>query len=160
MIPPDYYDVLARIESSGRLYAKAPSTSASGLFQFTRATWTAMGGAWGSDPEKAFGGLFPSAQVQTEMARRFTQANANGLRAAGVPINAATLYAAHFLGLTVAKRVLAAGSAAQLDRVVSAAVIKANPFLEDMSVGDFGAWLSRKTGLRAAERAASGPVRA
>ncbi len=38
-IDPEYYRTLAMIESSGNPNAKASTSSASGLYQFTKGTW-------------------------------------------------------------------------------------------------------------------------
>ena len=51
-IPAGYFDMLARIESGNRPYIKAQTSSASGLFQFTRSTWRGEGGEWGGEVGK------------------------------------------------------------------------------------------------------------
>lgn len=145
ILPDGYLDVLARIESGNRPYVKAPTSSASGLFQFTRATWCALGGSWGPDPAKAFGGLKPSVQEQVERAAAFTQANAAGLAKAGLAVTRSTLYAAHFFGLVTAVKVLKGAASAQVAPLAGAAVMKANHFLDGMTAGDFRSWLDRKT---------------
>jgi hypothetical protein len=103
-VPDDYFPLLAKIESGNRPYVKAKSSSASGLYQFIRSTWRGEGGEWGTDMGQAFGGLKPSVEEQTARARSFTEKNAAILRGKGVPINKASLYAAHFLGAGTALR--------------------------------------------------------
>jgi len=95
-IPDDYWPMLAKIESGNRPYIKAGSSSASGLYQFIRSTWIGEGGKWGGDVQQAFGGLKPSEAEQLQRAKTFTEKNASILRAKGIPINRASLYAAHF----------------------------------------------------------------
>lgn len=146
-IPADYFPMLAKIESGTRPYIKAGTSSASGLYQFIKSTWMAEGGKWGSDSGKAFGGLFPSEDEQTRRARSFTQKNADVLKARTIPINKATLYAAHFLGVGTAVKVLGADTSARADMLAGEAATKANPsILRGKTVGEFLTWLHGKTG--------------
>lgn len=143
-IGDSYYAKLAQVESSNRPYVKAPTSSASGLYQFTKATWQAAGGTWGGDPTKAFGGLTPSAQEQTMRAAKLTTQNANLLQRAGVAISDAALYAAHFLGANTAATILGHDPNALVASVVPQNYITANPFLNGMTVGGFTDWLNGK----------------
>lgn len=146
-IPDDYWPMLAQIESGGRPYAKAPTSSASGLYQFIRSTWIAEGGEWGDDSSQAFGGLRPSEGEQLHRARSFTEKNADILRSKGVPINKASLYAAHFLGVGTAAMVIAADVSEDAGKIAGTAATNANPsILKDKTVGQFLAWLHTKTG--------------
>lgn len=146
-IPDSYWPMLSRIESSDKPYAQAPTSSASGLYQFIRSTWIGEGGAWGPTLRPAFGGLKPSPAEQLARARTFTAKNVAYLRSRGVPINRATLYAAHFLGAVTAGSILAAGKEARADLIAGKAATAANPsILQDKTVGDFIDWLKSKTG--------------
>lgn len=149
LIPPGYFEMLARIESGNRPFVKATTSSASGLYQFIRTTWIAEGGAWGRDMNLAFGGLKPSVEEQTARARSFTLKNAKFLQSQGVPINAATLYAAHFFGTGTVAKILKAHNGHPADVLAGRAATNANPsILRGKSVGEFKAWLARKTGVR------------
>ncbi len=149
-MPDDYWPMLAKIESGNRPYVQAASSSASGLYQFIRSTWQGEGGKWGPTLRPAFGGLRPSEAEQLARAKSFTAKNAAYLRARGVPINKATLYAAHFLGPVTAGTILAAPLWAQADALAGEAATKANPsILSGKTVGDFIDWLECKTGDRA-----------
>lgn len=149
-MPDDYWPMLAKIESGNRPYIQAASSSASGLYQFIRSTWQGEGGKWGPTLRPAFGGLRPSEAEQLARAKSFTAKNAAYLRTRGVPINKATLYAAHFLGPVTAGAILAAPLTARADTLAGAAATKANPsILSGKTVGDFVDWLERKTGDRA-----------
>ena len=129
---------------------EAAYPSASGLYQFIRSTWIGEGGKWGPTLRPAFGGLRPSEAEQLARAKSFTAKNAAYLRSRGVPINKATLYAAHFLGPVTAGAILAAPLTARADTLAGAAATKANPsILSGKTVGDFVDWLERKTGDRA-----------
>lgn len=146
-IPEGYWQMLAQIESGNRPWIKAPTSSASGLFQFIRSTWRAEGGEWGPDMTLPFGGLRPSHEEQVMRARSFTAKNAAVLKAAGVAINKASLYAAHFLGAGMAVKLINADVSARADAIAGAAATKANPtILKGKTVGEFLAWLFRKTG--------------
>lgn len=147
VIPDDYWPMLSRIESNDQPYVKAATSSASGLYQFIRSTWIGEGGQWGSDLSKAFGGLKPSPEEQLARAKTLTAKNAAYLAGKGLPINKASLYAAHFLGAGTAARVIAADVNARADLIAGTAATNANPsILRGKTVGQFLSWLHRKTG--------------
>lgn len=146
-IPDDYWPMLSKIESADRPYIKAESSSASGLYQFIRATWIGEGGKWGSDMDQAFGGLRPSVEEQLMRAKTFTEKNAAVLRSKGIPINKASLYAAHFFGAGMAAKVIGADTNARADLIAGEAATNANPsILKGKTVGQFLSWLNKKTG--------------
>lgn len=146
-IPDDYWPMLSKIESGDRPYVKAASSSASGLYQFIKSTWIGEGGAWGSNAAQAFGGLKPSADEQLARARTFTAKNAAYLVGRGVPINKASLYAAHFFGPVTAAAVIGSTTQTRADVVAGSAATKANPsILKNKTVGQFLDWLHNKTG--------------
>jgi hypothetical protein len=146
-IPEDYWPMLSKIESADRPYVKAPTSSASGLYQFIRSTWIGEGGQWGPDMSKAFGGLEPSEEEQLERAKTFTAKNAAILKAKGLPVNRASLYAAHFFGAGMAAKVIGADVDARADLIAGTAATNANPsILKDKTVGQFLSWLHKKTG--------------
>ena len=146
-IPDDYWPMLAKIESGNRPYIKARTSSASGLYQFIKRTWQGEGGAWGGDASLAFGGLKPSEQEQLQRAKSFTAKNAAYLRSRGVPINRASLYAAHFFGPLTAAKVIAADVKERADLIAGEAATAANEsILRGKTVGQFLSWLHGKTG--------------
>ncbi len=146
-LPDDYWPMLSKIESGDRPYIKARTSSASGLYQFIRSTWLGEGGAWGSDMAQAFGGLRPSVEEQLARAKTFTAKNARYLAAKGIPINRASLYAAHFFGPVTAAQVIGADVKARADHIAGAAATRANrSILQGKTVGEFLSWLHRKTG--------------
>lgn len=146
-IPDSYWPMLSRIESNDRPYVKASTSSASGLFQFIRSTWIGEGGQWGTNPALAFGGLRPSPEEQLMRVKSMAAKDAAYLRGEGVPINKASLYAAHFLGRVTAARIIDADIEERADLIAGAAATKANPsILKGKTVGEFLSWLHGKTG--------------
>jgi len=146
-IPADYWPMLAQIESGNRPYVKAATSTASGLYQFVKATWIAEGGQWGPNNSKAFGGLTPSPEEQLRRARSFTEKNAAYLRGKTIAINKASLYAAHFLGVGTAAKVIGAHVDDRADLIAGKAATNANPsILKGKTVGQFLTWLHGKTG--------------
>lgn len=146
-IPDDYWPMLSKIESGDRPYIKARTSSASGLYQFIRSTWLNEGGQWGSNSAEAFGGLRPSVEEQLQRAKSFTAKNADYLKKRGIPINRASLYAAHFFGPVTAARVIGADVGERADAIAGSAATRANPsILAGKTVGQFLTWLHGKTG--------------
>ena len=146
-LPDDYWPLLAKIESANNPMAKARTSSASGLYQFIRATWIGEGGTWGADMAKPFGGLKPTADEQTSRAKTFTMKNAVALLRSGIPINKASLYAAHFLGVGTAVKIIGADVAKRADFMAGEAATAANEsILRGKTVGQFLTWLYGKTG--------------
>lgn len=145
-IPADYFAKLAKIESGNRPYVRASTSSASGLYQFIKATWLGEGGTWGPNSTLAFGGFRPSTDEQTARARTFTQKNSDALAKAAIKVTDASLYAAHFLGVGTAIRVLGENASTPIEQVTSPAQRAANPSVlgPGKTVGDFKAWLDRK----------------
>lgn len=149
-IPDDYFPMLAKIESGNRPYVQAESSSASGLYQFIRATWKGEGGKWGPTLRPAFGGLKPSIEEQNRRARSFTMKNVKALQNAGVPVNSASLYAAHFLGAGTAVKMLRAPLNVTAVSVAGTAAAQANPSIlgGGRTVAQFRTWLEKKTGTK------------
>lgn len=134
-VPPNYYEALAKVESAGNPNARARTSSASGLYQFTKGTWTGLGYDW----DDVF-----NVGKQQEAIQEFTNRNVVLLSRQGIPITGGSLYAAHFLGGQGALNVYGASRDTPLSSIVSPNVIKANSFLKGMSVGDFINWSEGK----------------
>ena len=105
----DYYDKLSGAESSNNPYAKAKTSSARGLFQFTAPTWAEAVKKWGKEHGLTPSGIFNRKQ-QEKAVRLFTEDNKKRLsKSLGLPENKldhTALYAAHFLGVSGATKLL------------------------------------------------------
>lgn len=139
VVPPGYYDRLARVESGNNPFARAGSSSASGLYQFTRGTWEGLGFQW-SD-------VF-NTDKQNSAIQRLTAQNATQLLSRGITPDAGSLYAAHFLGGGTASKVYGADPSSPISSLVSRAQMAANPsvFKDIKTAGDFRNWASGKMG--------------
>lgn len=139
-----YFNAIRSAESGGNDSAKNPLSSATGRYQFTAGTWR---GLMASNPELGLTENGRTDPAQQERAiRAFTAQNARDLSSAGIQVNPGSLYAAHFLGSGGARSVLSGDDNAPVSAYVGPEVMKANPFLQGMSVGQFKQWASRKGG--------------
>lgn len=143
--PAGYTASTAARESGGDPNAKNPRSTASGLYQFTKSTWERLGGTWGSDPKKPFGGAVVTPAEQQARFNALTAQNAAGLARAGLAATGAALYAAHFLGIATAVRVLKAAPSTNLAPLVGSRVMAANPHLKGFTVADFKRWIEARS---------------
>lgn len=126
------------LESGGRPDAKNPRSSALGADQFTAKTWRAIVAkaqpAWAEglddaqllaarrDPEKS-----------AQMAQALDAENAAALEAAGQEVSRHTLYAAHHFGAGKGVAFAQAADDAPMSQILTAAQIKANPYLAGLT---------------------------
>lgn len=100
---------IKKIESGGNPNAKASTSSASGLYQFTNGTWRDMVGKYGKD----YGITVQDKNdpdAQEIMARKLLQENRRGLQSIiGREPNEQELYLAHFFGIGNIQRLYQAG---------------------------------------------------
>lgn len=137
-----YLRSIRRAESGGNDRAKNPSSTATGRYQFLKGTWNNLA-RQNPDLKLSSDGRFDPEQNERAI-RRFTYNNGKVLQRAGVPVTNGTMYAAHFLGADGATKVLRSRPDASVSSIVSADVVKANPFLKGMTVSDFRRWAERK----------------
>lgn len=148
-------DQIITIESGGNPTAQSGSSSAGGLGGFIDSTWLAT--VRKAAPELAGES---DAQIlarkkdatpegiafQRRMVEAHIAENTASLQANGIEPTSGNLYAAHFLGAGGANTVLKAPDATPIANLVSSDVMKANPFLKGMTVGDFKVWADKKMG--------------
>jgi|GEM_PF-4514791 len=152
-----YLSSIRSAESGGNDRARNQNSTAAGRYQFLDGTWNDLARKYpslGLTPDGRF-----DPEQQERAIRRFTYDNGEALERAGIPVTNGTMYAAHFLGSGDATRVLRAPRNAPIERLVSPKVIKANPFLRGMTVGDFEQWAERKAGGGRRPRAAINAAR-
>lgn len=161
MTDSSYEGKLIHRESSGNNLAQAATSSAFGPHQFIKGTWLGLVSKY--KPEWAKGlserqvlALRSDRAKSSEMFAHFRRENAAVLRQAGIPINDGTEYLAHFLGAGDAVKALAADPMADVSTVLPAATIKANSFLQGMSVRGLVNWANRKMTVKASDMAAMG----
>lgn len=127
-----------------------PTSSASGLYQFTRGTFndiaknaTAGSALYG----KTFEDYKQDTNLQQEAMSILLEKNAASLTKKGIATTDANMYLAHFLGASGAAKALLAGPGALLSSVMSSEQLAANPSLKSLNtVADLRAWAETKMG--------------
>lgn len=146
-------DRIVHVESGGSARAKNPLSSATGAGQFITKTWIRMMNTYRPDLARSLStadllALRYDATLSREMVRNLAREGEAYLRARGHQITAGRLYLCHFLGMEGAAQVLAAPGSAQLNAVLGAAVIQANPFLTGKTASYVVDWAERKMGQK------------
>ena len=143
-----FLDNLAQVESSGNPNARASSSSAAGLFQFTEGTWEDMTDRFGleqyEDPDFRF-----DPEASREVVRRMTESNFEMLRERlGRDPSDGELYSAHFLGRTGSRRLMTAleENPEQLASDVFPRAARSNPnvFTSGLTVEGLIDWMEEK----------------
>lgn len=105
--------------------AKAPTSSASGLFQFIDGTWAEMVKKYGKEyPELGRGPM--DAKASAIAGALYVKENSDILAKNGIPVNGTSIYASHFLGPGGANKLFSANDDASAASVLPAAA-KSNP---------------------------------
>lgn len=159
-------DSIISAESGGDPNARNPNSSATGAGQFIAGTW--LDTIKAARPDIAQGksdqellALRSDPNLSREMTEAYAAQNGAILSKAGLPVTPGTTYLAHFAGPQGAVSVLNADPSAPVASVMGAAAMKANPFLQGMTVGDLRAWADRKMGgAQPAPAPAAGPAMA
>ncbi len=144
-------DSIIGAESGGNPNATNPNSSAAGPGQFIDSTWLSTLKAARPDlaqgqSDEALLALKTDPQLSRQMTEAYAQQNQTVLAKAGVPVNDGTTYLAHFAGPQGAVKVLQADPGTSVADILGPGVVKANPFLANMSAADLQAWASRKMG--------------
>ena len=141
-------------ESGGRNIANqsgpggAATSSASGLFQFTKGTFEGLASkatAGSALYGKTFEDYKKDTGLQQEAMNALMEQNRQSLSSKGLGTSDANMYLAHFLGASGAARALSADPGAPLTSVMSADQLNSNPSLKALqTVGDLQAWAEKK----------------
>jgi hypothetical protein len=153
-------DQIIGVESGGNANAKNPRSSATGAGQFISATWIDMLSRHRPDlvqgkSQEEILALRNDPQLSREMTAAYAADNGEILAKAGLPVTNTTQYLAHFAGPQGAVKVLGADPDASVESILGAGAVKANPFLQGMTVADLQAWAGRKMGQPAPSAAPS-----
>lgn len=143
-------------ESGGRNIANqsgkdgAATSSAFGLFQFTKGTFEGLAKN-AKEGSALFGKTFDDYKKDTGLQREamnvLMEQNAAKLSSKGLGTSDANMYLAHFLGAGGAAKALMAGPDAPLTDVMSREQLAANPTLKSLkTVADLQAWAEKKMG--------------
>lgn len=146
ILSDDTLNRIIAIESRGKLRAKAPTSSALGLFQFLNATWVAT--VKKHRPDLAQGrstqqllALRVDGTVCIELGARFTEDNAEGI---GAGFTDGDLYLAHFLGLGAARKFFRAPPGTSAEQLAGPAAVAANKsILQGKTAGQVRAWAQK-----------------
>lgn len=148
-------DRIIGVESGGRVGAKNPNSTASGLGQFIDSTWLEQ--VKKHRPDVAQGKTDQEilamrtdkqfAWLGKAMVANYARENAGTLEAAGVEARPGNVYLAHFLGPKGAVQLLTADPSAPVEKVLPASFIAANgKILAGKTAGEVAAWAARKMG--------------
>lgn len=144
-------DQIIAAESGGNPFARNPRSSATGPGQFINSTWLNLVSKY--RPDLAAGksseeilALRTDPVLSKAMVDAYSSENGKFLSGAGFEVNPGNTYLAHFAGPQGAVNLLRADPTAHAGTILGDAVVKANPFLANMSAGDLIAWAGSKVG--------------
>ncbi|WP_278368675.1 hypothetical protein [Acetobacter orientalis] len=145
LITQDFMDRMRRAESGGNATATNPNSSATGDFQFTNPTWTALRQR---HPELGLTADGRTDPAQSEAsAKQLATDNIAYLLAHGVKApTEGQAYLAHFAGAPTATSLVQADPNTPISQIMSPQQIAANPFLRNMTAGQVQDWAAQKMG--------------
>jgi hypothetical protein len=149
------------VESGGNSQAVNPNSSAAGAGQFLAGTWLDMLAKHRPDitgSREELLGLRSDPGLSKDMTAAYASDNAGNLAKAGLPVTNGSIYLSHFAGPQGAVGILNANPTASAGSILGDRVVKANPFLANMTAGDLAAWADRKMGGNAAPMSMAGPA--
>lgn len=149
------------VESSGKLNARNPNSTALGPYQFLKGTWERLYKSRYGDTGKSSAeihALRTDPRLNEILMDDLMALNEASLRSAGIPPTAGNLYLAHFAGDAGARKLHRAPANASARSVLGDAVVNANSFLENMTARDVIAWAERKMGGQGSGATANRPM--
>ncbi|ATJ90454.1 hypothetical protein HK16_01115 [Acetobacter senegalensis] len=154
LITQNLLDHMRQAESGGDAGATNPNSSATGAYQFTSPTWTALMRQHPDLGLTADGRTDP--QQSQAAAKQLATDNIAYLLAKGIqnPTEGQT-YLAHFAGAPTAANLIQASPDTPVSQVMSPQQIAANPFLRNMTAGQVQDWAAQKMGGSVPSQAAA-----
>lgn len=149
------------VESGGDPTARNQNSTATGLGQFIESTWLEMFRRYFPDraatmSEAAILALREDAAMSRQMVELYAQQNARVLEGAGLAVNEASLYLAHFLGPDGAVKVLSASATTPISQLLGSDQINANQsILDGKTAGQVVQWAAQKMQITQAEVSAN-----
>ena len=157
----DYYAKLAQIESANNPYAKAGTSSATGLYQMTQGTFKNL---QKEAPWLKYADWNSHAQdpaIQQQFAKALTNQNDVALKNRGRDVNDLNRYLYHFAGSGTGDRLINADPNALAGDILGPQAAKANPRIANMTVGQMKDFFNKKMGNSApVKQAAATPWQA
>lgn len=156
-------DQIVQVESGGNPNARNPNSSAGGLGQFIDSTWLNTLKKHRPDLVATYSpsellAMKGDRDLSKAMTDAYASDNAAFLRSQGHEPTPGNVYLAHFAGPQGAAKLLGAAPDAPVSSVMTPDAIKANPFLQKMTVADIQRWADRKMGAGGTVSPASGAV--
>jgi hypothetical protein len=153
-------DQIINVESGGNPNAKNPRSTATGPGQFIESTWLNILPKYRPDITTGLGrdeilALRTDPQLSRQMTEALAAENASALTKAGFQATPGNTYLAHFAGPQGALNVLGANPSDPVSSILGESVVKANPFLANMTAGDLAAWANNKMGQSSPSMAAT-----
>lgn len=145
LITQHFLDHMRQAESGGDASATNPNSSATGAYQFTSPTWTAL---MRQHPDLGLtaDGRTDPAQSQAA-AKQLATDNLAYMLAHGVQNpTEGQAYLAHFAGAPTATSLVQADPNTPISQIMSPKQIAANPFLRSMTAGQVQDWAAQKMG--------------
>ena len=150
-VPNSYLDAMTNAESSGRVDAKNPNSSATGLHQFTAPTWLSVARKYepefaNSMSEEELLALRTDPATSTRMANHLTNENKRILKNKDIATTNDNLYLLHFGGPSSGVKAITAPAGTKAEDIFTPGQLKANPFLKGMTAEEIRAWSKGKVG--------------
>ena len=157
-VPAESLFAVAMQESRFQPDAKNSRSTATGLFQHLDGTWNSVtdryGGRYGITKESSRKDPRNSALMGAALMAE----NARQLASAGLPVNTANLYMAHFAGMKGAVKAITAPANKPASSVFGSKVAKANPFMANKTIAQVREFFETKMNKYAEEFAPATPA--
>ena len=157
-----YADRVMAVESGGNPNARNPNSTATGAGQFIDSTWLSLmrknKPEFAGKSDQEILALRSDPMLSRQMVQRYADDNAQVLGSAGLPVNDATQYLAHWFGPGGAKAILSAPPGTPIGQVMPPEVLRANPNIANLTTdGVLGVVQQKMGGGQGRQQVASLP---